>query len=332
MKAVVLNDTSRERHHGCSRVMENLYRELSQHGIDVSAISHLNGDLDSPSLLAELNKSDLAIINGEGTIHHGSSYAESMLELVANSTAKRKVLLNSTYDSNPEHYRNYLAKFDDIFVRDQRSRAELSAIGIASTLVPDMTFLSQRDPNTETRPQVIIGGSVDREVSVQLFRLGRILGQTARPLSIFQRNDSTFNRAWEIRKSVAVKDLLTPIIMFRIIQARRWFTRNACLHHEDYSAQIANSTFLISGRYHAICMAIKTRTPFWAIESNTFKISALLKDIGIENRSVSKTAFLAGTEVEQAPFSQSELERIASFEQQAKDGFRDMFERIFGYE
>ena len=329
MKAVILNDTARERHHGCSRVMENLYLELIRHGIDVSAVSHLNGDLDSPSLLSKLSRSDIAIINGEGTIHHGSPYAEKLLDTVANSTAKKKVLLNSTYDSNPEHYRNYLARFDHVFVRDQRSESELAGIGVSSLVVPDLTFLSQRDPSNETQQKVTIGCSVDREISVQLFRLGKLLGQTARPLSIFQRNDSSIGRAWEVRKSLAVKDLLTPVAMIQIMQARRWFARDACLHHHDYSAQLANSTFLISGRYHAICMAIKTRTPFLAIESNTFKISALLKDIGIEDRCISKTAFLAGIEVERSPFSQGELERIANFEQQSKDRLRDMFEQVF---
>lgn len=79
-------------------------------------------------------------------------------------------------------------------------------------------------------------------------------------------------------------------------------------------------------------MAIKTRTPFLAIESNTFKISALLSDIGIEDRCLSKTAFLAGTELQRAPFSQSELEKISFFDRRAQDGFRDMFERILKHE
>ena len=39
---------------------------------------------------------------------------------------------------------------------------------------------------------------------------------------------------------------------------------------------------LVTGRFHAVCMAILTKTPFVAVTSNSWKIEALLADIGLD--------------------------------------------------
>ena len=80
LRAVVLNDTSREKHHGCDRVMSTLFRALDDCGVDVSLTWHLNADLNDPELKSSLNACDLALINGEGTIHHGNPYTENLLQ------------------------------------------------------------------------------------------------------------------------------------------------------------------------------------------------------------------------------------------------------------
>jgi polysaccharide pyruvyl transferase WcaK-like protein len=309
--------------------MDNLYRKLGDHGIEVSAVSYLNSDLDSPDLCSALDKSDFAIINGEGTIHHGNPYAGKMLKLVANSAASKKILLNTTYDSNPSSYREYLKQFDSIFVRDRQSKAELSEIGIASSTVPDLTFLSQRETAEGKRQTVAVNCSVDRDVTIQLYKLGRKMGTTSRPLSIFHSHRHLTGRILEIRKSLAVRDLLRPVTMIRMAQARTWFGRNAHERHEQFSARLAASNSIISGRYHAICMAIKNRIPFTAIDSNTFKIRALLDDVGIDNRCYSKPDFLAATTIDIHPFTEEEIRSIDRFDQDAQQRIERMFEHIF---
>ncbi len=47
----------------------------------------------------------------------------------------------------------------------------------------------------------------------------------------------------------------------------------------DYARKLADADFFISGRFHRICYSINVGTPFIAIESNTPKISFMLKDI-----------------------------------------------------
>jgi hypothetical protein len=75
-------------------------------------------------------------------------------------------------------------------------------------------------------------------------------------------------------------------------------------------------------------MAIKNRTPFLAVDSNTFKIRALLEDIGLEDRCIAKPDFLELAEFELRPFSSSELECIEDFDQQAIKSIQEMFAQI----
>ena len=59
----------------------------------------------------------------------------------------------------------------------------------------------------------------------------------------------------------------------------KYFTRT-------YVNLINSNKFLITGRYHDVCIAIMCRTPFVSIKSNTFKIQELLNDIGINKNRV----------------------------------------------
>lgn len=331
MNVFILNDTSTERHHGCRRVMDNIYQELARKEVEVVGKSYLNADLRAISVKEQLNRCDVAIINGEGTIHHGRQYAEELLRLVAESSAKIKVLCNSTYDSNPVRYRDYLLSFDHIFVRDRRSQAELSGIDVEAVVVPDMTFLSDPCTSKEPNNHVLVSDSVDRDVLVALYEIGKSLGHNARPMSIFEPRHGPFRRLIEIRQSLAKQDLSSPAKMAQIARARYWFSGHTCDTHKQFAEQIAQSSFLLTGRYHAVCMAIKNRTPFLAIDSNTFKIRALLEDVGIEDRCVAKPDFLADADFEQRPFSTDELERIEDFDQKAKKSIQDMFTKILAH-
>ncbi len=55
-----------------------------------------------------------------------------------------------------------------------------------------------------------------------------------------------------------------------------------------YHKSIAQSQGIVTGRYHAICFAINSMTPFIAISSNSHKIEGLMEDIGLNNRIIKK--------------------------------------------
>lgn len=332
IKVVVLNDTSNESHHGCDRVMDNLYTNIRAWNGEVTHVSYLNDDLSLPLLAENLDRCDLAVINGEGTIHHGSVYAESLLKLVARSTAGRKYLINTTYQANPKSYKQYLRQFDGIYVRDTLSKLELLAIEIDSEVVPDLTFFSgpERVLNSK-RSGTLVGCSVDRQAAIILYE-ARSKFTDVMPLSILKKTRSFLMRLKEVRYSMAVRDLKNPQFLIKSALARFWFSRNASNTHKEHARNIALSDFVLSGRYHTLCMAMKNEIPFLVTPSNTFKVEALLADAGLKNRMITKEELGRKNEVEIDPFSDEELENLRVFNLLATSKIDKMFQNIFSSE
>ena len=58
------------------------------------------------------------------------------------------------------------------------------------------------------------------------------------------------------------------------------------LSNKEFIKWLCSKELVITGRYHTVTLCILTRTPFVAIESNTPKITALLKDVFDDNSRV----------------------------------------------
>ena len=70
-KAVLINDTRTEGHHGCNLVIENIIYLLKNRNINIIDYSNCNSCwYQNKKFLNNFNKADLIIVNGEGTIHH----------------------------------------------------------------------------------------------------------------------------------------------------------------------------------------------------------------------------------------------------------------------
>jgi polysaccharide pyruvyl transferase WcaK-like protein len=77
--------------------------------------------------------------------------------------------------------------------------------------------------------------------------------------------------------------------MWRAAYVRR-YTRKFMASHphttfvrdaDAYLAELSARDMVVTGRFHAVCLAILTRTPFVAVKSNSWKIETLLRDIGL---------------------------------------------------
>jgi len=331
IKVVVLNDTSKEFHHGCDRVMDNLYFNLKRFSCEVIYISYLNDSLENPELILSLNECDLAIINGEGTIHHGNPYAEKLIKLVSLSTAGKRYLINTTYNENPSEYKEFLQHFDGVFVRDSMSKFELNKINIDAQVVPDLTFYSEAcSGSRHNNETLIIGDSVKRETALLLYE-SRHKSQKVKPLSVFKKSKSFIGRMKQVRRSLAVRDIFKPRFMLRIAMARMWYTSESCIGHAEYAAKIAESGSVLSGRYHTICMAIKNETPFCVVGSNTFKIESLLIDAGLSTRIISEISLKQMKLIDIPIFSEDENRKLKEFNYTAKLKIENMFNNIFKF-
>ncbi len=86
---------------------------------------------------------------------------------------------------------------------------------------------------------------------------------------------------------------------------------------------------IVSGRYHAVCLAIRMGLPFLAIEGNIGKVSSLLIDAGLQRRLVTLEhleAHAIAPTIDR--WSQDEAARIAQFLQGACRDAGRMFEEI----
>ena len=85
---------------------------------------------------------------------------------------------------------------------------------------------------------------------------------------------------------------------------------------EKIKEKIFTTQVLITGRYHAVCIAIAFQTPFLATPSNTKKIQNLVNFIGLSNRRIIKDYIHIDDDlVAAAGYSEAELEKIENFEQ-----------------
>ncbi len=289
-KIVILNDSSTDNHYGCSRVVRNLDLLIQEFGGQVVHRLKIGEKIDNPITREALTMADAVIINGEGTFHHGATRAEQMLQLV-DEFLLDKYLVNATYDSNPDNFAHYLNKYQAISVRESKSQRELAKYGIEARVLPDLSCYSD-SLFYEQRKGFLFGDSVNDEVSWALL-------QHFRPKAEYAVNQVHF-----YGKS-RIKPLAHFIKSLRKKKAIKYKVKRAFfqLHEtspEAYHQSIARAEGIVTGRYHAICFAINSLTPFIAISSNSHKVEGLMEDIGLKNRIVAKEDI-------------SKIERIHSF-------------------
>jgi len=159
LKAVLLNDTSVEDHHGCSIVVDQLVSGLDKYGINVSCRVPLSGGglFD----MSKLRGFDLCIINGEGTMHHDSVVALALCE-VASYCSENGIpcfLVNSVWQDNVLLNR-YLKDFTAVYFRDQSSAQAAAEYCPRVEVVPDLTMLTDFSSLIQCRKGFLCNGSV----------------------------------------------------------------------------------------------------------------------------------------------------------------------------
>ena len=143
-RVVLLNDTSLESHYGCVKVKDKFVKLFEMLGWDcvgcfpVGCAESLL--IDSLSLL----DFDLAVVNGEGTIHDGNAYADQLLAVCVELRLQGKsvILLNSSIYTTSSYKLDVLkTSFDLISVRSKFVRSELKKKGIDAIYMPDFSFI-----------------------------------------------------------------------------------------------------------------------------------------------------------------------------------------------
>lgn len=128
MKVAIVNDTS-DVHFGCQLTMEVYREQLNRVGIEIIGTVKMQDKwMDHRDML---DRTDLVIVNGEGSRHHGKR-----TDLIEISVFYPCVFLNAVYQDNSLN----MDRFKLMTVRESESQKQLPG----SIIVPDMVFASSR--------------------------------------------------------------------------------------------------------------------------------------------------------------------------------------------
>lgn len=289
VKVVILNDTSIERHHGCTRVMRLLQEGLVRHGFTVSARSPVRHDWRRDAAIrAAMEDAALIVINGEGTLHHGKSAAADLLSVTDVAGDTPVALINTLYQDNPPDWSKWLNKMAYVSTRDSRSADQVEmCTGRRPFVVPDLS-LSARVAPQPTIDKIIYGDSIKEEVARQLADLARSERAPLVPsVSAYKgmRNGDGFFARLRRRRMIARH--------LRRVKAVNP-TLELCASEDAYANRVASAGLYVTGRYHGTCYAMAAGIPFVAVKSNSWKIEALIADAGLAQWRVTAAQGLLG--------------------------------------
>jgi hypothetical protein len=295
-RVVVVNDTRPDRHYGCQAVMEALLLLLAQNGLRPIHFHPVGVPWSGDTAFLEAAAvADAIVVNGEGSIHHSNDRALSLARLgsFCRFTLRRPgILLNATLAANDERIYSHLRHFNLIAARDQATRLEAARFGLDAALYcPDLSLFHDLSAARRTKPR-----SPPQSVAV---------------------TDSVVKPASAAIASFAARH--------RFPAAPIGFVPAAGRSIYDYAFRIGALDLLVTGRYHAVCYAIATSTPFVAVESNTPKISSLLSDVFGHTRRVVPPEALAELSVaDYAGWTDAEQASLHRFGMLRDAAYRDL--------
>ena len=293
---VLLNDTSVECHHGCTAVVEGIFRAAEKAKLKIVYTHPGDSDLfGNGQLMDAIRSADGVLINGEGTLHDAQPRAIDLMryaQYIKVTFGKPIVLLNATYQDNGDEFAKLMQYLDLVYVRESYSQNELQKYGISSKAVPDMSFYVVFDICSKSISESSgVTDSVDPAQSEELLKLSLERGYTYLPILAYPKIEKGNLRSvatWaKFRLMEKMHWLLIGLTRAQKhkIEKRAYYSKD----YGDYIRNIAYLKFLVTARYHTLCFALKTLTPFVAIEARSFRMRGLLDDIGIGRTRIIKS-------------------------------------------
>lgn len=322
---VLMNDTSTRYHHGCARVMRLLSQGLTEAGLTVIARSPARHDWQRDTAFLEaVERANLIVINGEGTLHHGSQAGLRLLKIATHpSRGKTPVaVVNALYQDNPADWGPLLAHCALLAARDSKSAAAMAeAADTPVRWLPDLSLSAPANVAVKDRHGTVIGDSVKLPRRRTLARFAARV-----PGAVFIPTKTLRHPIWRM----PVLGTLLRRALYRLYNGH--FTGRVPqfkmpLTEQDYIAAVAEARAHVTGRFHAVCISMLTETPFLAVSSNVSKIEQLLRDAGLDDHRIVDLEGVPSGDVS-AEFSEAELACIRAFrsraEREARQLYRDL--------
>jgi hypothetical protein len=333
-RVFLLNDTDHSgQHFGCQRVMRIIKSNLATRNAVITGSVKSGIDWRQKKRnYSDISKSDLLLVNGEGTLHHGKGKGEWLLEAAtyAKKAGVTTALINAIWQDNPKSWDERVKSFDHIYCRDSRSAKALSlATERRVEWMGDLTMTTgtlEEEKNRTTR--IIFGDSVSTKVSRSLVAKACTLGEDViiLPLTSQGAHNTT------MRGRVG-HQFLDTIRAMRGKNDEKWQSKTHYAEDdEDFILHLLSAQLVVTGRFHAVCLAIATRTPFIAISSNSWKTETLVADIGLSNKRIISIKELDELDLNKSDFkySPAELLNMEKHLSEWRIGSERMFDTIIG--
>jgi len=260
---IVLNDTSYTLGHiGCCLVMEAIQLLCKKNELNILCTIK-NPESESDIYDSFLKKTDCIIVNGEGTLHHDRPAAISIFKLLfkAKKYGVDVVLINTIWQEN-ELLSPHLNIFTKIFVRESNS-SEAVGSNYNCSIVPDLSLYTDMEKyvgitsKTNVPQGVAVFDSVTPKVSSFIYK----------NYSKREGHDMfVFNKLKFFYQSIGESKF------------KRFFDGTHELTTHDFRT-LVNSRYIISGRFHGVCLSLLVKVPCVAFTSNTYKVEGILNDI-----------------------------------------------------
>ncbi|WP_128891514.1 polysaccharide pyruvyl transferase family protein [Erythrobacter sp. HKB08] len=328
VRAVLLNDTRVDRHHGCTTVIETIDTLAAKNGIEIvaRAPAHANWREDD-AVRSAIREADCIIVNGEGTIHHDRPAGKALLAAgpYAKERGKKAFLVNSTWQENSAESLEMLRDFDIVTVRESASEAELVGHGFTPRRIPDLA-LYHAPLAGEPREGIGYCDSVQGPKALALYR--KMWAIDAEPLPIVQLSLAPMEMLrWLKRYDPSVTALLNPLHARDALRATWQDYQMQTDERDEFTALVAERELIVTGRFHMMIFALAAGTPLLALGSNTHKIEATLADAGLEPwRAIPDASHIDDALLERA--AQWHGEERAKLERFVTEG-RGAMERVF---
>ena len=330
-KAILINDTSSERHHGCNTVINQIDYFFDKFNIKIIYYHDTNSSFSNfKKYQKKFNPDfDILLINGEGSIHNSNIKSKNIIEIgiwTKNVLKKKVVLFNSVFQNMSNELIKKISYFDLIYIRDSLSHSFLNKNNIVSIYVPDIVLSFKKKIKTfSNHDHIIFTDSVFRDQTHELLKLSKEIDNSLfLPLSTSpsKKYFKTYFRFF-LRYYV----LKIPFI-FNKYKNFDYEVQKKYVNFDNFLKNITSSKINICGRYHAIIFSIIYKIPFIAIKSNTHKVESLLMEIGLENRLINIKNINMKIITNLSEFKKKELILIDDFLNKSHSKIKNMFTSI----
>jgi len=306
----VFNDTTPHRHFGSESVMAALDANVVARGARIIYRHPVGKSWQTdPEALAAIDRVDLVLVNGEGTIHHGKPEAASLALLGPHCAARGKpcFLINAMIQANNQATMSDLAAFSGVWVREGRSAEEANRWGVAAEICGDLSFFHALPQHDGGQDRGLVLDSPNPTITVDMAAIAAALKadfvamrHSRRGLKAYKKDSLRWR--YETGKPTAI---VAGIGTF-----------------QQFAAFLARRRFLVTARFHGMCFAVNSRVPFSVVPSNVWKSDAVLSDIGLNPARLFRPGAVPKA------FSTREIELISTYVGGVRDGIAAMFDSI----